>query len=249
MQRRRSGCAYGLQGDERMSDDELLNAWTGLTLPFDQWTHRAHVRVALTLLRRHGFEEALRRIRAGVQAYNAAHAVPESPTSGYNETTTHAFLHLIAATTAAYGRTHPAPDADAFCDTHPQLMTRHALRLFYSPDRRTHPLAKTTFVEPDLAPLPLMDAAADALAAGNPDADGANGLRPFRADDVGPCAALYAATYNAAPWDEHWDAAAAARRLGGVWRTPGSFGLVAVDGGGGGVAGFVLGCAQPWEGD
>ena len=54
----------------------------------------------------------------------------------------------------AYGQSHPMPDAESFCDTHPQLMTRHALRLFYSPQRRMHPLAKSQFIEPDLAPLP-----------------------------------------------------------------------------------------------
>jgi hypothetical protein len=59
---------------------------------------------------------------------------------------------------SAYGRTHPTADADAFCDTHPQLMTRHALRLFYSPARRAEERAKTEFVEPDIAPLPrIMD--------------------------------------------------------------------------------------------
>ena len=137
-----------------MTDDELLAAWEGLRLPFDQWTHRAHVRVALTCLRRHGFDEALRRIRRGIQAYNAAHHVPESATSGYNETTTRAFLHLIAATDAAYAGTHPAADGDAFCDVHPQLMTKNVLRLFYSPQRRMDARAKTEFVEPDLAPLP-----------------------------------------------------------------------------------------------
>jgi hypothetical protein len=137
-----------------MTDDEHLRAFEELTLPFEQWTHRAHVKVAFTYLRRHPFDEALRRMRDGVKAYNARHGVPEGPTSGYNETTTHAFLHLVAATVHAYGTTHPTPDADAFCDTHPQLMTRHALRLFYSPERRMHPLAKTQFVEPDLAPLP-----------------------------------------------------------------------------------------------
>src|SRR4051812_12073403 len=110
--------------DGRMTDDELVRAFEARTLPLGQWTHRADVRVAFTYLRRHPFAEALNRMRAGVKAYNAAHAVPESPTSGYNETTTHAFLHLIAATMAAYGRTQPTPDADAFCDTHPQLMTR-----------------------------------------------------------------------------------------------------------------------------
>jgi hypothetical protein len=139
-----------------MTDDEHLRAFEDLSLPFDQWTHRAHVKVAFIYLTRHPFEEALNRMRAGVKAFNARHAVPENQTSGYNETTTHAFLHLIAATLHAYGQSHPAPDADAFCDTHPQLMTRHALRLFYSPARRMHPLAKTQFVEPDLAPLPKM---------------------------------------------------------------------------------------------
>lgn len=98
-------------------------------------------------------------MRLGVKAYNAHTNVPENATSGYNETTTHAFMHLIAATAAAYGSDILTPDADAFCDAHPQLVTRHALRLFYSPQRRMDPRAKTEFVEPDLAPLPkILDA-------------------------------------------------------------------------------------------
>jgi hypothetical protein len=110
--------------------------------------------VAYLYLTQHPFDEALRRLRAGIQAYNGFNHVPEGSTSGYNETTTHAFLHLIAATMGAYGRTHPVSDSDGFCDAHPHLMTRHVLRLFYSPQRRMDPAAKTRFVEPDLAPLP-----------------------------------------------------------------------------------------------
>ena len=136
------------------SDEAFLQAFEERTLPFAQWTHRAHVKVALTYLRRGTFQEALERMRVGIKAYNARHGVPDTATSGYNETTTHAFLHLIAATIAAYGDSHPTPDGDSFCDTHPQLMTRHALRLFYSPQRRMDPEAKARFVEPDLAPLP-----------------------------------------------------------------------------------------------
>src|SRR5687767_661413 len=116
-----------------MDDAEFLRQFETRTLPFEQWTHRAHVKVAYLYLRGCGFDEALVRMRAGVKAYNAHRSVPESPTSGYNETTTHAFLHLIAATMRAYGGVFPADTADAFCDLHPQLMTRHALRLFYSP--------------------------------------------------------------------------------------------------------------------
>ena len=151
-----------------MTDPDLLSHFESLTLPFDQWTHRAHVKVAYLYLCKHPFDEALRRLRAGIQHYNAHNDVPESPTSGYNETTTHAFLHLIAATMRAYGETHPCDTADAFCDTHPQLMTRHALRLFYSPERRMHPDAKTMFIEPDLAPLPRLIADPHRRVAGSP---------------------------------------------------------------------------------
>jgi hypothetical protein len=139
-----------------MDDAELLRHFETLTLPFERWTHRAHVRVAFSYLRAHAFDDALAHMRAGVKAYNAANHVPESPTSGYNETTTHAFLHLIAATMQSYGDVFPTETANAFCDAHPQLMTRHVLRLFYSPQQRMHPLAKTQFIEPDLAPLPKL---------------------------------------------------------------------------------------------
>jgi hypothetical protein len=137
-----------------MGDEELLRRFEDRTLPFDQWTHRCHVKVAYLYLRRLPFRAAQEQIRRGIRAYNAAHHVPEGPTSGYNETTTCAFMHLVAATMRAYAETFPTATADAFCDTHPQLMTRHVLRLFYSPERRMDPPAKTEFVEPDLAPLP-----------------------------------------------------------------------------------------------
>ena len=122
---------------------------------FECWDHRAHVKVAYLILQEcHSLEEALERMRNGVKAYNAANDVPEGPLSGYNETTTHAFLHIMQATIEAYGELFPVASADEFCDTHPQIMTSKLLRLYYSPERCQHPDAKTRFVEPDLAPLP-----------------------------------------------------------------------------------------------
>jgi len=137
-----------------MTDDELLHQFETQTLPYKQWTHRCHVKVAYLYLKQHPFAEALERMRRGVQAYNQSQNIPEGPTSGYNETTTCAFVHLIAATMQAYDGALPTTTADEFCDTHPQLLSRHALRFFYSPQRRMDPRAKTQFVEPDLAPLP-----------------------------------------------------------------------------------------------
>jgi hypothetical protein len=139
-----------------VNDDELLRRFEDCSLPFDQWTHRAHIKVAYLYLCANDFDTALAKMRRCVQAYNATHHVPESDTTGYNETTTCAMMQLLATTIAAYGAVLPTPDADSFCDTHPQLMTKHVLRLFYSPERRMQPKAKTEFIGPDLAPLPVV---------------------------------------------------------------------------------------------
>jgi hypothetical protein len=140
--------------EQPFEDRVLVQRFEDRTLPLEQWTHRAHVKVAFTYLREHSFDEALQRMRAGVQAFNTLHGVPNTPTSGYNETTTVAFLRLIAATMQAYGEAFPTPDGEAFCNTHPHLLHKQVLRLFYSPARRMLPEAKTRFIEPDLAPLP-----------------------------------------------------------------------------------------------
>jgi hypothetical protein len=139
-----------------MDDSQLLEQFENLTLPFDQWTHRCHVKIAYLYLRRDPFDQALNRIRAGIKAYNKANNRPEGPMEGYNETTTRALFHLIAAVMRAYDPVFPVTTADSFCDAHPQLMSKHVLRFFYSPQQRMHPLAKTQFVEPDLAPLPKL---------------------------------------------------------------------------------------------
>jgi hypothetical protein len=139
-----------------MDDKEFLEQVLSCTLPLKEWTHRAHVKFAFLCLKTASFDDALIKLRNGIQAYNSAHRVEESPTSGYNETTTRAFLHLVASTMYFYGTTFPTPDSDSFCDAHPQLMNRYILRLFYSPEQRMHRDAKASFVEPDLAPLPLL---------------------------------------------------------------------------------------------
>jgi hypothetical protein len=137
-----------------VDDAELVRQFEACTLPFSEWTHRSHVKVAYLYLEKYPFKEALARIGPNIKRYNAANNRPEGPFEGYNETTTHALLHLIAAVRSAYAKTHPVKNADEFYDMHPQLTSKHVLRFFYSPQRRMDAVAKGQFVEPDLAPLP-----------------------------------------------------------------------------------------------
>lgn len=134
-----------------MSDDDLLRQFEDSSLPFEQWVHRAHVRVAYLYLMRHPFEFAVEKMRSGIRAYNAAHHVPDEPNRGFHETMTGAWLRIIHATIQIYGA---ATSSEAFVDGQPQLQEKKNLRLFYSPELIMSPAAKREFLEPDLAPLP-----------------------------------------------------------------------------------------------
>jgi hypothetical protein len=148
-----------------MNDAQLQRRLEDLSLPFDQWTHRAHIRIAFCYLKQYTFSDALDRLRSAIKAYNAHNNRPDGPTTGYNETTTVAFLRLVDATMRGYGDVMPTPDSESFCDNHPQLLHKHVLRLFYSPRQRMHPNAKTSFVEPDLTEFPKASRPATALTA------------------------------------------------------------------------------------
>ncbi len=65
------------------------------TLPKDEWTHRAHLAVALWYATRLPFEEALAAVRNGIQAINAVHGVVTTPFRGYHETITRFYMLVV----------------------------------------------------------------------------------------------------------------------------------------------------------
>lgn len=134
-----------------MNDDEHLRRFEDQSLPLELWHHRAHLKIAYLYLMRFAFPDALERLRTGIRSYNAAHDIIDSPTGGYHETMTHAWLQLVHTTLIQFG---PAESADVFFDAQTQLSQKRTLLLFYSRDRIMSAEAKSTFVAPDLAPLP-----------------------------------------------------------------------------------------------
>lgn len=134
-----------------MTDAEFLTAFESCSLPFKQWNHRAHVRVAYLYASRLSLNDAIGKMRSGVKTYNAVNDVPEAIDRGYHETITQAFMRLIFA---ANQRTGPHQSADEFCDQHPELLDKRALLRFYSRERIMSWEAKGEFIEPDLCSLP-----------------------------------------------------------------------------------------------
>lgn len=141
-----------------MSDDEaFIRKFEACEWPHEDWHHKEHIKVAYLYLRAMPFAAAMERLREKIKAHNAAHHVPDLPTSGYHETMTGAWLRLVYLTLCEYG---PAASADAFYEESPQLSQKKILRLFYSRELMMSPRAKLEFLEPDLGPFPLSRRAA-----------------------------------------------------------------------------------------
>jgi len=134
-----------------MDDDRFLARFEACEIPLEEWSHRAHLRVAWTYLRRHGLEAGTDLMRTGIRRFNAAKRIEDGLDHGYHETLTVAWLRILDAMMRAHG---PEADATAFLDKHTQLHSKVLLRLYYTRDRILSWEAKGRFVEPDLAPLP-----------------------------------------------------------------------------------------------
>ena len=136
-----------------MNDDEFLAAFESCSLPFEQWTHRAHVRVAYLYASSHDLDSATNRMRVSIKSYNKATGTPEALDRGYHETITQAFMRLVFTASLTTG---PHRSSYEFCDSNPELLCKTTLLRYYSRERIMSMKAKAELVEPDLCPLPDM---------------------------------------------------------------------------------------------
>lgn len=136
-----------------MSDDALITAFEDTTLPFESWTHEAHLRVACIYLMRLGPDRALDEMRTRIRAYNAAHNVPSTPTRGYHETITVAWIRAL--TPIVHQHAGEAGSLGVLARA-PEVRDQGYLHRFYSRGLLASPEARAAFVPPDVAPLPRL---------------------------------------------------------------------------------------------
>jgi hypothetical protein len=134
-----------------MNDEEFLAAFEACTL--EEFHHRDHIKVAYLYLRSHSLEEAVAKVRTGLQALAVAWKAPvDDLEKGYHETMTQAWVRLVAV---KLKNRVMAESADLFCERQPELMEKTRLQLFYSRERLMTWAAKREYVEPDLAEFSL----------------------------------------------------------------------------------------------
>ncbi|SRR5579883_2233414 len=136
---------------ETKAIQRLINAFEATTLPRDQWTHTAHLTVALWYLTKYALPTAVQQIREGIQRYNTAVGIRLTPNSGYHETITLFWIQVICCYVTAQGITGFTPDVitqlmERYGD--PQLPFR-----YYSRDRLLSWDARINWIEPDLQAL------------------------------------------------------------------------------------------------
>jgi len=73
----------------------LVESFESCTLSREEWTHRAHLTVACWYLLRHNKEEATELIRKGIKRFNAAKGIVTTERSGYHETITLFYIHIV----------------------------------------------------------------------------------------------------------------------------------------------------------
>jgi CDP-diacylglycerol--glycerol-3-phosphate 3-phosphatidyltransferase len=126
-----------------IGDDEFLAAFTSCALPPSSFRHGDHLRLAWLLLHRKPFDEALTLVREGIQKYAVHVGAPHL----YHETVTTAWVKLLA--------THDEATFAEFISNNEYRLNLDLLHRFWTPAVLDSPAARSSWVPPDTADLPL----------------------------------------------------------------------------------------------
>jgi hypothetical protein len=136
--------------------EEFAGRFLAGTIPFEEWTHQAHLAVGMWHVNRYGTEEALARLRIGIQCLNEKHGTPNSLTRGYHETITRAYVLLLAEFLKSCPPAVSLQERVA-CLLNSPVADKNLLFKFYSRETLLSARAKSEWVEPDIEPLRMVD--------------------------------------------------------------------------------------------
>jgi hypothetical protein len=134
-----------------LTTEELVTAFLACTLPKEQWTHQAHMRVGLWHLWHHDAESALALLRERIRCYNVSCGGTNTDHSGYHETITRFYVCIIERFLLSADRSKGIDELAQ------ELLAKYGDRSlplqYYSREQLFSVLARRQWVEPDLEPL------------------------------------------------------------------------------------------------
>ena len=126
----------------------LIEQFEACQYPYERWTHRAHLAVAVVYLRHYAFDDAVARIRRHIQQYNLTNGDP----AGYHETLTLLFMRRVSGDL----KNRRSDTTTTIARIVEELFQSFDMRwplVYYSADRLWSAEARSTWVEPDLKVL------------------------------------------------------------------------------------------------
>lgn len=132
--------------------EEIVEKFFAREIPINEWTHEAHLRVALWHLLRFNPEESLIRLRNEIKEFNGSIGVSNTATSGYHETITYFYVSMIVDFLSQQDNTR---SIDELAETMLAAIGGKDIFLdFYSKERFFSSEGRNTILEPDIRPLP-----------------------------------------------------------------------------------------------
>jgi len=133
---------------------EFISLFEAGLLPRARWTHHGHLVAGFWYLSLHPLDEALDIVRVRIRRHNEAVGTPNTDSNGYHETITRLYLigiraHRAAKHDAVFESSLASLLASPLADSHWPLT-------FYSRERLFSVEARRQWVEPDLAPSPVV---------------------------------------------------------------------------------------------
>lgn len=131
--------------------DHLIERFEERTLPKMEWTHEAHLAVAIWYLSNHSFEDALSLVREKITHHNESVGTPNTDSEGYHETITRFWLLVADRFLLGKNRLKITDNCNSLI-TSTEGLSSHPLQ-YYAETTLFSVKARQSWVEPDLRPF------------------------------------------------------------------------------------------------
>ena len=132
--------------------ESVVRGFQWCTLPREDWTHAAHLTIALWYHLRFPGPDAEKVIREGIKRFNASKGIITTPTGGYHETITLFWIRMVCRYLDDV-RAEKLSVTTLFNGLIERCGRRDLPFEYYSRERLMSVEGRATWVEPDLKPL------------------------------------------------------------------------------------------------